>query len=94
MPKARAIELFTVVGDDCVQEAESVDDVFPYEVLDFGDSDRGKGFGLDPLCKVVHYDDRKFEMSLTLRHRGDEVQSPLREQPRTDNQGERFGRLL
>ncbi|KAI5337710.1 hypothetical protein L3X38_016981 [Prunus dulcis] len=68
VPKVRPIELFTIVGDDCVPEVELADDVFPYEVLDFGCRDRSKGFGFDPPCKVVHYDDCKYELSLTLWH--------------------------
>lgn len=94
MPKARPIELFTVVGDDCVREVKLVDDVFPYEVLDFGGGDRSMGFGFDLLCKVVHCDDCKFELSLTLWHMADKVQSPLRKWPRTDHWGKRFDWLL
>ncbi|CAL9020963.1 unnamed protein product [Prunus brigantina] len=86
-----AIKLFTVVRDDCIWEAESANDVFPYEVLDFSSGDCSKGFGFDPLCEVVHNDDCKFELSLALRHRANEIQSPLCERPRTDHRGERFG---
>ncbi|CAL2256665.1 unnamed protein product [Prunus armeniaca] len=94
MLEARAIELFTIVGDDCVQKDESVDDAFPYEVLNFCGGDRSKSFSFDPLCKVVYCDDYEFELALPLRHRADEVQSPLYERPRTDHLGERFRWLV
>ncbi|CAL2237461.1 unnamed protein product [Prunus armeniaca] len=63
-------------------------------VFDFSGGDRSKGFDFDPLCEVVHRDDCEFELSLTLRHRANEIQSLLCERPGTDHWGERLGRQL
>lgn len=52
MPGMRAVELLTVVGDDCVWEAESSYDVFPYEMLNFNSGDCCQSLGFE-LLKVA-----------------------------------------
>ncbi|KAI5318239.1 hypothetical protein L3X38_037947 [Prunus dulcis] len=75
MPKARGVELFTVIGDNCIQEAEAANDILLYELLNFSCGDRCQGFRFDLLREVVHIDDREFDMSLALWHEADEFES-------------------
>lgn len=73
MPKARGVELFTIIGDNCIQEAEAANDILPYELLNFSYNDHCQGFRFDLLREVVHIDDIEFDMSLALWHGVDEV---------------------
>lgn len=85
MPKARRVELGVVVGDNGVGDAKPTDDVFPYEIINFGCSDCGERLGFDPLGEVVYSNNYEFDLALSLWHVSDEVESPLYKWPRAND---------
>ncbi|CAN6588725.1 unnamed protein product [Malus baccata var. baccata] len=79
-PELLVVELPPIVRDYRIGNAESAEDVLPYEVL------------LSLLYEVVNCNDCIADIALPCRHWADQIKSPLGEGPRADHRSEGLGR--
>ncbi|KAI5331593.1 hypothetical protein L3X38_021719 [Prunus dulcis] len=92
LPEEFRIKLPTVVGNDRIWDTESATNVSPDEIFSLRCRYGCQGFGFHPFGEVVDGNHCVFYMPLALRHRTNQVQSPLCERPRANNRYKRFGR--
>ena len=87
------VKLLSIVGLDGIWDTKSADDVLPNEAcaLCLGDGEQGLSF--DPFGKIINHDYGKPYLSTGHWQRSDQIYTPFHEWPRTDNRGQRFGRL-
>ena len=79
------VELFAVVENDGMRNAEVSDDVLSYEASYFSCSYGGDGFSLYPLGEVVNHHEEVFALPYCFWERSEDVHAPSSEQQRTDN---------
>lgn len=88
------IKLFSIIIYYCVRDTKSTDNVVPYKISYFSLYYSCKRFGFCPFCKGINCYNGEFCLSFPRTERFNQIYSLLCKQPRAQNRGQVFWRLL
>ena len=93
-PECVIVELGAIVSNDGLGYSKTTLQVSPKKVDYFFSGDCGEGLCLNPFCVVIHNDNGVLELSRGCGELSDEIESPLAERDRRDDDREGYRGMM